>query len=128
MDKPFKRYYKPNFPEEDKMGFVKPAAPGHSLKLLNNYMRTDLLRSVHERIQLRVDEKQPGSPLKHIADSLNEVVESYEHVNLFECVERNPFHLDPGYNFDPESDYLHDIKLMKFHLEAHQNTLRESEY
>ena len=88
-------------------------------------MRTDLLRSIHERIQRRIDEEIKGSPLKHIADSLAEVIESYEDTNLFECVERNPFHFDPGYVFDRKKDYLHDIKLMKHHLKSHKKTLCE---
>ena len=121
----FRRYDKPSFPPDDKMGFTTPAAPGHSLKLLNNYMRTDLLRSLHERIQRRIDDATEGPPLKHIADSLAEVIESSEDINLFECVERNPFHIDPGYEFDRENDYLHDVKLMKYHLKAHKKTLCE---
>ncbi len=112
------------FPE-DKMGFTTPAAPGHSLKLLNNYMRTDLLRFVHEQIQKRIDEKVTGSPLKHIADSLTEVIATYEGINLFESVGPNPFHIDRGCTFDREKDYLHDIYLMKYHLKAHKRTLRE---
>jgi hypothetical protein len=120
----FKRYHSPSFPPEDNMGFATPAAPGHSMSLLNNYMRTDLLRSVHERIQRRIDDGAEGSPLKHIADSLAEVIETCE-ANLFEIVERNPFHIDPGYEFDREKDFLHDVELMKHHLNAHKKTLRE---
>lgn len=120
----FKRYQRPSFPPEDNMGFATPAAPGHSMSLLNNYMRTDLLRSLHERIQRRIDEGIEGSPLTHLADSLTEVIEMSE-LNLFEIVERNPFHIDPGYEFDREKGFLHDIKLMQYHLNAHKKTLRE---
>jgi hypothetical protein len=120
----FKRYHSPSFPPEDNMGFATPAAPGHSMSLLNNYMRTDILRSLHQRIQRRIDDAIEGSPLNHIADSLAEVIEICE-VNLFECVERNPFHIDPGYEFDREKDFLHDVELMKYHLNAHKKTLRE---
>ena len=105
------------------MGFATPAAPGHSMRLLKNYMRTDLLRSLHERIQRRIDDAVEGSPLNHIADSLAEAIEISE-INLFEIVERNPFHIDPGYEFDQEKDFLHDVELMKHHLNAHKKTLR----
>ena len=120
-----KPYYQSSFDEDDKMGFTTPVAPGHSLKLLNEYMRTDLLRSIHEKIRHRMDQKRKGSPLKHLADSLAEVIEIHENLNLFECVERNPFYFDPSYKFDAKNDYYHDIKLMKFHLNAHLKTLSE---
>lgn len=122
-----RQYYQPDFPPENKMGFAVPATPGHSLRLLNHYMRTDLLRSIHERIQRKMENKEPGSPLKKLADSLADVIETYETVNLFECVQRNPHHVDPGYEFSAEKDYLHDIELMKHHLRAHVITLKEIE-
>lgn len=125
MSRYFKRYHVPAFPPEDKMGFAVPAAPGHSLRLLNNYMRTDLLRPIHQHIHRIRDNKEPGSPLHHLAKSLNLTIESYEDINLFECVNRNPFHFDPGYEFDAEKDYLHDIKLMKYHLKCHMRTIKE---
>ena len=120
-----KSYYQPNFPEEDKMGFTTPVSPAHSLKLLNEYMRTDLLRSIHEKVMYRRDQKYEGSPLKYLADSLAEVIEAQENLNLFECAKRNPFYIDPNYKFDAENDYHHDIKLMKHHLNKHQKTLSE---
>ena len=108
-----KSYYQPNFPEEDKMGFATPVSPAHSLKLLNEYMRTDLLRSIHEKIGHRRDQKYEGSPLKYLADSLAEVIKAHENLDLFESVERNPFHIDPSYKFDAENDYHHDIRVVR---------------
>lgn len=119
-----KRYHSPSFPPEDNMGFATPVTPSHSLSLLNNYMRTDLLRSIHERIQRRIDDGTEGSPLDHHVASLAEVLEMCE-ANLFEIVERNPFHIDPGYEFDREKDFLHDVELMKHHLNAQKKTQRE---
>ena len=113
------------YPPDDEMGFATPVAPAHSLQLLNSYMRTDILRHLHESIQKKMDDGTASSPLQHIADGLTEVIDVYEDTGLFECVERNPFHLDPGYPFSPEKDYAHDIKLMKHHLKAHKKTLRE---
>lgn len=113
------------YPPEDEMGFTTPVAPAHSLQLLNGYMRTDILRHVHESIQSKMDTGPASSPLQHIADGLAEALDVYEDSGLFECVERNPFHLDPGYKFSPKKDYAHDIRLMKHHLKAHKKTLFE---
>lgn len=120
-----KRNHMPDFPPEDKMGFSVPVSPSHSLQLLNRYMRTDLLRSLHHHIHCMKDNAEPGSPLHYLAKSLKLVIESFDGVNIFECVERNPFHIDPGYEFDAEKDYLHDIKLMKHHLRCHKITIKE---
>lgn len=113
------------FPPEDGMGFAIPVSPGHSLKLLNEYMRTDLLQFIHGHLRRMIDNDEPGPPIAHVAKSLNLVIGTYEEVNLFECVSRNPFNIDPGYEFDTEKDYLHDIKLMEHHLKCHKKTIRE---
>lgn len=110
---------------EDELGFAVPKTPSHSLLLLNNYMRTDLLGQIHLRLHQMRDENEPGSPLHHLAKSLERVIAVYDGVNLFESVARNPVHIDPNYEFRPEQDYLHDIRLMKHHLKCHRKTIKD---
>lgn len=46
-------------------------------------------------------------------------------INLFECFTRNPFHIDPDYEFQQERDYLHDSRLMRHHLKCHRRTIKD---
>jgi hypothetical protein len=100
------------------MEIEKPCSPGHCLKMLKDNMRTDILRSVHQRIQVRMDQQDKKSPLEILIESIEEVLGSFEGSNLLECVERNPFNMDPRYRFNPASDYKHDIKLLKSQLRS----------
>lgn len=110
---------------EDKMGFAVPKTPTHSLMLLNSYMRTDMLQHIHLRLHKMRAEDGPGSPLHHMAKSLEQVIDTWGDINLFECFTRNQFHIDPDYEFRPEQDYPHDIRLMKHHLKCHRKTIKE---
>lgn len=110
---------------EDKKGFAIPAAPGHSLRLLNDYMRTDLLRQLHLHIHQMKDNQEPGSPIHYLANGLERVLDSCEGVNRFECVAKNPYCIAPVYPFNAERDYLHDIKLMKHHLTCDRKTIKQ---
>ena len=65
----------------------KPCSPGHCLKMLNENMRTDILRSVHQRIQVRMDQRDKKSPLEILIESIEEVLGTFEGINLYECVE-----------------------------------------
>lgn len=47
-------------PPEDRMGFAVPVSPGHSLLLLNNYMRTDLLLGIHRHVNRMKGRNEPG--------------------------------------------------------------------
>lgn len=114
-----------DLPQEDKMGFAVPKTPAHSLLLLNSYMRTDLLRHIHQHLHQMKDGNEPGSPLHYLAKSLERVIGDYDDVNLFECVTRNPFHIDPDYEFQPQQDYSHDMRLMKHHLKCHKRTIKD---
>ena len=107
------------------MGFAVPVSPGHSLLLLNSYMRTDLLLSIHQHVHRMKDRNESGSPLQYLAESLGHVIAAYDGINLFECVARNSLHIDPDFEFDAEQDYAHDIKLMKHHLECHRRTMKD---
>jgi hypothetical protein len=114
-----------DLPPEDKMGFAVPKTPAHSLMLLNSYMRTDMLQHIHLRLHKMRDENEPGSPLHHMAKSLEQVISTWDGINLVECFTRNHFHIDLDYEFRPEQDYLHDIRLMKHHLKCHRSTIKE---
>jgi hypothetical protein len=112
-------------PQDDKMGFAVPKTPAHSLMLLNSYMRTDMLQHIHLRLHQMRDAKRPGSPLCHMVESLERVIDNYDGVDLFECFARNPFHIDPDYEFHQKQDYVHDIRLMKHHLKCHRRTIKD---
>ena len=83
--------------------------------MLNDNMRTDIL-SVHQRIQARMDQRDKKSPLEILIESIEEVLGTFDGTNRFECVEGNPFNMDSRYKFNPETDYKHDIKLLKSQL------------
>jgi hypothetical protein len=107
------------------MGFAVPKTPAHSFMLLNSYVRTDLLRHIHLRLHQMWDTNEPGAPLHQLAKSLERVISTYGGVDLFECVTRNSFHIDPDYEFLPEQDYRHDIRLMKHHLKCLTRTIKD---
>jgi hypothetical protein len=89
--------------------------------MLNDNMRTDILRDVHRGIKARMDQRGKKSPLETLIESIEDVLATVEGSNLFECVGPNPFNSDSLYRFQPELDYRHDIKLLKSQL----GTLRE---
>ncbi len=115
----------PPFPSEDRVGFAVPVSPGHSLLLLNNYMRTDLLLGIHRHVHLMKDRNAPGSPIHYLTESVAHVVTAYDGINLFEGVARNTLHVDPEFEFCPEQDYAHDIRVMKRHLRCLRRTIRD---
>ncbi len=100
------------------MRLEKPCSPGHCLGMLNDNMRTDILRGVHQHIQARMDQRDKKSPLEILIESIEEVLGTFEGSNLFKCVGPNPFNNDPRYRFHPEPDYHHDIQLLKSQLES----------
>jgi hypothetical protein len=57
-------------PPEDRKGFAVPVSPGHSLLLLNSYMRTDLLLSIHQHVHRIKERSESVSPLQYLAESL----------------------------------------------------------
>lgn len=114
-------------PEEDIGGFLTPSSPGHSLKLLNGYMRTDLLKFIHGNVYKRKDAFPEQSPLNYLVGAINDVLASWKESNLFECFNKNTYHINPDFDFDAEEDFSHDIKLMTFHLKALRRTLKEIE-
>ena len=67
---------------EDKMGFAVPKTPTHSLMLLNSYMRTDMLQHIHLRLHKMRAEDGPGSPLHHMAKSLEQVIDTWGDISF----------------------------------------------
>ena len=63
--------------------------------------------------------------MHQLAKGFERVISTYDRVNLFERVTRNSFHIDPDYEFLPEQDYRHDIRLMKLHLKCHARTIKD---
>lgn len=56
-----------------------------------------MLRHIHLRLHQMRDGNEPGSPLHHMAKSLEQVIGTWDGINLFECFIRNHFHIDPDY-------------------------------
>ncbi len=105
-------------PEEDKGGFLAPCSSGHALKLLNSYMRTNLLKLIHGNVHKNKETHPRQSPLKTLIAAINGVLASWKETNLFECFNRNSFHFNPLFEFEAIEDFNHDIKLMTFHMEV----------
>jgi len=115
-------------PPKDKLGFATPRSPGHSLMLLNGYMRTSLLGSLHNRLHEIRGADMPGSPIHHLALGLEWVLDMPADANAFGRVNRNPYHVAAGFEFRAEEDYAHDLRLMKHHLKCHRQTIKELAY
>ena len=99
----------------------KPCSPGQCLGMLNDYMRTDRLRHVHQDIQARMDQRGKQSPLALLIESIEEVLGVFEGSHLFEGIGPNPFNRDPRYRwptrgFRPETACHHAITLLKSQL------------
>jgi hypothetical protein len=98
------------------MKIEKPCSPGHCLGILNDNMRTDILRNVHHGIEARRDQRGKKSPLEILIESIEDVLATFAGGNLCARVGPNPFNSDPSYRFQPEPDYRHDITLLKSQL------------
>ena len=122
------------------MKIEKPVSPGHCLGMLNDNMRTDMLRYVHEGVRARMDaqdaklrgkpqrEARRKSPLEMLIESIEDVLARFEGTDLFAAVRRNPFNAGPYRRFQPESDYRHDIELLKSQLQALREILASLEW
>ena len=100
------------------MKVEKPCSPGHSLGMLNDNMRTDILRSVHQGIEERREHRGDKSPLEMLIESIEEVLITFESREPLTSIGPNPFNADPSYRFHPESDYQHDIRLLKSQIRS----------
>jgi hypothetical protein len=91
--------------------------------MLNDYMRTDMLRRVHQAIQARLDQRGKRSPLVMLIESLEDVLGVFAGGHRVEGIGPNPFHSDPHYRisargFCPETACQHDLALLQSQLEA----------
>jgi hypothetical protein len=108
-------------------GFFEDSLPHLLLRNnSNDYMRTDMLRHVHQYIQARMDQRGKKSPLALLIESIEEVLGVFEGRHRFEGVRPNPFNRDPRYRwstrgFRPETACHHDITL----LQSQRGSLRE---
>lgn len=100
------------------MQLETPVSPGHCLGMLNANMRTDILRSVHQGIEARKDQRGKQSPLDILIASIEDVLATFDGNQLLLAVGPNPFNTEPGYRFQGESDYHYDVKLLKSQLRA----------
>jgi hypothetical protein len=122
------------------MKVEKPCSPDHCLGMLNDNMRTDILRAVHEGMRARMDaqdakllgnrhgEAQRKSPLEMFIESIENVLARFEGRDLFAALGPNPFNANPRYRFQSESDYRHDIALLRSQLGALREILAEIEW
>ena len=103
------------------MPLEKPCSPGHCLGMLNDHMRTDILRSVHEHIQAQRDQRRQRSPLDMLIKSIEAALRVFEGRTLLMGMGPNPFNADPCYHpaargFQVEEAYHHDIALLHAQL------------
>ena len=87
------------------MPLEKPCSPGHCLGMFNDYMRTDMLRHVHQSLQARMDQRGTRSPLALLIESIEDVLGVF----------------DPRYRwstpgFRPATACHHDITLLQSQL------------
>ena len=122
------------------MKIEKPCSPGHCLGMLNDNMRTDMLRYVHEGVRTRMDEQDAKlrgqsdgqsrrkSPLEMLIESIEDVLARFESTDLFVVIGPNPLNAGPYRRFQPEVDYRHDIELLKSQLAALREILASLEW
>ena len=119
------------------MKIEKPCSPGHCLGILNDNMRTDMLRYVHEGVRARMDEQEEKpprgrarrkSPLEMLIESIEDVLARFEGSDLFAAIGRNPFNAGPYRRFQPETDYRHDIELLTSQMAALREILASLEW
>jgi hypothetical protein len=103
------------------MPLEKPCAPGHCLGMFNDYMRTDMLRHVHESLQARMDQRGTRSPLALLIASIEDVLVGFAGHHRCAGVGPNPINCDPRSRwstrgFHPETACHHDITLLQAQL------------
>jgi hypothetical protein len=93
-----------------------PSSPGHCLKILNEHMRTDLLRSLHARLEEGRDGSPGSPPLDSLIESIKWTLASVPRPDNGDSVEVNPLNLDAVIHGVSTDDQTHDIKLLAKHL------------
>lgn len=100
------------------MKIEPPCSPGHCLGMLNDNMRTDLLRGVHQGVEARMDHRGKKSPLVMLIESIEEVLAAVKGGQLPAHLGPNPFNTTPGYRFQPTPDFRHDLRLLTSQLRS----------
>ena len=105
------------------MPLERPCSPGHCLGMLNEYIRTDILRRVHQAIHARLDQRGTRSPLLILIESLEDVLGIFAGDYHMEGIRPNHFNSDPHYcvftrGFCPEMACQYDLALLQSQLEA----------
>ena len=99
--------------------FETPVSPANSLRLLNDTMRTDLLRFVHDGIAMGKALASGESPLQMLIRSITAIRKVCTDTSLLAAIGPNPFNRESRSRpFDPEADARHDLRLLDFHLQA----------
>jgi type IV secretory pathway VirB4 component len=102
------------------MNFEIPSTPVHSLQLLKENMRTEILFYLHERIRVGMNAPGKKPPLFNIIESIGDILDVFSDARFSKCVGRNPYnteHFTVLSRFNPEREARHDIELLAFHLE-----------
>lgn len=94
------------------MEIDSPSSPGHCLKILNEHMRTDLLRSLHARLEEGRDGSPGSSPLDSLIESIKWTLASVPRPDNGDSVEVNPLNLNAVIHGVSMDDQTHDIKLL----------------
>ena len=105
------------------MSIGKPRSPGDGLRILNENMKTDILRHIHEQMHARNAQKDKPSPLQMLVESIEQVLRIFGTMNLARSVSPNPFNIYSHHNFNQEAAYSHDIDLLKTQLGHLRETL-----
>ncbi|KAF0250518.1 MAG: hypothetical protein FD167_92 [bacterium] len=79
----------------------KPRSPGDSLRILNENMKTDILRYIHEQMHAKNAQKDKKSPLVMLIESIEQVLALFATTNLVSSVSPNPFNIHSRHNFNP---------------------------
>jgi hypothetical protein len=78
----------------------RPRSPGDCLRILNENMKTDILRYIHEQIHARKAQAANQSVLKMLIGSIEQVLEIFGRNNLVTSVSPNPFNIHAKHNLD----------------------------
>ena len=103
----------------------KPSSPTHCLQILNENMKTSIILLIHKQMHIKKEQKDKKSPLKMLAESVEQVLGIFQHSNMFEVVSHNPLNIHSKHNFKAEDAYKHDIKLLNSQLKYLKESLAE---
>ena len=89
------------------MTFEAPSTPVHSLQLLKENMRTEIIFYLHERIRAGMNASEKKPPLFNIIESIGDILDVFSDTRFLKCVGRNPYntkHITIPSRFDSERE------------------------